>query len=70
MFEELVYKKPNFIKDHTIEYIKYGEDEVLGKVVIASVQFLKRKKSVIIDGTFTFKELQAINKQVEELGWK
>ena len=31
MFEELGYEIPCYVKDHTIEYIKYKDDDFYGK---------------------------------------
>ena len=67
MFEELGYEIPYWQKDHTIQYLKHYDfnDETMH----ISIVFYKRPKEVYIEGLITIKELEAINKQVEELGW-
>ena len=70
MFEKLGYKTDLFWqKDHTIEYLKRVEDAFYGMVVATSIIFHKRLKQIKINGTIGKDDLQAINKQVEELGW-
>ena len=70
MFEKLGYKRPYYEKDHTIHYTKLlyeSEDGYYEK--INSITFWKRNKIITIDGNFNTGDLQAIKKQVEELGW-
>lgn len=69
MFEKLEYIRPYYEKDHTIEYISYQEDDFYGRTLKTSIIFNKRTKSIKIVGIITLEELQAINKQIEELGW-
>lgn len=70
MFEELGYKRDEFIS----AFVSYGN----GKVHITFSNFLEKpafckfKENIFKTGralNITMKELQAINKQVEELGW-
>ena len=44
-------------------YYKQDEKEPI-------VSFLKNTKEIIITDIITLEELKAINKQIEELGWK
>lgn len=66
IFEELGY-----------EQVKYGKSKILYRKELdfegfctKSAWFDKTKKIVELDGYYTAKELQAINKKCEELGWK
>ena len=71
MFEGLKYEKPFYEKDHTVHYTKLlYVDESGFFPKFNKIIFMKRKKKVELSGEFNFEELQAINKQVEELGWK
>ena len=74
LFEELGYKL-KYKNKYEIMYIK--PDVLLNKVLPLDLyQYYKiiinRKYEIIkkYGSNVTFKELQAINKQVEELGWK
>ena len=70
MFEKLGYKTDLWWeKDHTIEYLKKEEDEFEGYRIVSSIIFYKRLKKIKVSGVISIKDLQAINKQVEELGW-
>lgn len=70
MFEELGYKQTDKFPTY-IEYLKKG------KTAIIEITFDLEDKRVIKEDFNTgysyyikYDELQAINKQVEELGWK
>lgn len=67
MFEELGWKHNNY-EDDTIYYLKWSNDNCFPAKY--EIGFDKKDKEVCIFGVITLKELQAINKQVEELGWK
>ena len=70
MFEELGYETDLFWqKDHTIEYLKREEDDFFETSVVSSIIFNKRLKKIKLCGIIDIKDIQAINKQVEELGW-
>lgn len=70
MFEKLGYETDlDWQKDHTIEYIKRKEDDFFGTSVVSLIIFNKRLKVIKLNGIIGIKELQAINKQVEELEW-
>jgi len=79
MFEELGYEETTRL-DHTIQYTLCDEDTFYGTVPRKVITFYKRRKQFKLTGFYTnglraelqfdYKELQAINKQVEELGWK
>ena len=69
MFEELGYEETT-LKDHTIEYSLKDYDEFNGYFISCKIIFYKRHKRIEIRGLIDEKELQAINKQVEELKWK
>ena len=79
MFEELGYKRDEFINANSDyinkKFVSYGN----GKVHITFSNFLEKpsvckfKETIFKTGralNITFQELQAINKQVEELGWR
>ena len=69
MFEELGYEKQKTING-MIGYIKRYEDRKMAMVIIFNsvgktvIKYLNTEACVIF-----MNELQAINKQVEELGW-
>lgn len=67
MFEELGYIHKYLNNSHRIEYFLNRDDEF--HFVFTKIIFYKRLKKIYIDGILTLKELQAINKQIEELGW-
>lgn len=79
MFEKLGYECIED-EDHFIEYIITWDDwhgkgvlEIVFDYDIKEIQFLcyiKDKEKERVDITLNIEELQAINKQVEELGWK
>lgn len=70
MFKQLGYKTDCiWQKDHTIEYVKYEEDDFYDKRLSVSIIFHKRAKIVKVVGVLAVNDLQAINKQIEELGW-
>lgn len=65
LFEELGYYPSYNYNKPKIDfafYLKYST-----KMIIFNI---KDKTIEIVDGAITLEELQAINKQVEELGWK
>lgn len=71
MFEKLGYEADLFCqKDHTIEYLRREEDDFFGTSVVSSIIFNKRLKKIKIVGILKIEDIQAINKQIEELGWK
>jgi hypothetical protein len=68
MFEELGYEKVSDDK-YSFEYRKILDDDLF------EINFWKEDKTISKNyyremGYITTKELQAINKKVEELGWK
>lgn len=72
MFEELGYKKIEESK----RYLRYGTNEYYGERIDFELK-LKEIRCTRISCQrnthfryFTMQELQAINKKVEELGWK
>lgn len=70
MFEKLGYETDLYWqKDHTIEYIKRKEDDFFGTSVVSSIIFNKKLKMIKLNGIIDIKDIQAINKQIEELGW-
>ena len=66
LFEELGYEQE--IKNNVIYYLK--EIHIPKSKIIYSINFINDKKEVFVSKNLDVKELQAINKQVEELGWK
>lgn len=67
MFEELGYKYKYLPNSHRIEFFKDKDEEM--HFVYNEIIFNKKFKTIKIKGYFDLEELQAINKQVEELGW-
>lgn len=68
MFEKLGYEQR--IKDDVIYYSKYiNIPRRYGYSVNFNINFLLYHKEIFASQNITCKELQAINKQVEELGW-
>ena len=67
MFEELGYKIIENNKNQLTYKIFIWIDDY--EVVEKNITFWLLDKTFELDGEFTIKELQAINKQVEELGW-
>ena len=67
MFEKLGYKYKYLPNSHRIEFIKDEDEEM--HFVYNEIIFNKKFKTIKIKGYFVLEELQAINKQVEELGW-
>ena len=65
MFEKLGYY-PSYDYDNPkydfAFYLKYSQ-----KMIVFNI---KDKTIAVYDGTITIEDLQAINKQVEELGWE
>jgi len=71
MFEELGYEENNDREDT----LRYTIKNMVGDIV--EIRFYFNSKSFIKEGyeddlgyIITLEELQAINKQIEELGWK
>ena len=67
LFEQLGYEK-NSDDEYSIEYRKISDDDLF------EINFWKKDKTISKNyyremGYITRKELQAINKKVEELGW-
>lgn len=76
MFEEIGYKQLGSLKPDDnyicVAYIKeiYGEQQYIYFYGSKELRvYLEDKKCRVYPPIFTLKELQAINKQVEELGW-
>ena len=66
MFKKIGYKK----QENELQ-IKYIEDTmVMGDSFHFEIFFSKTSKLIGIKHLLTIQELQAINKKVEELGWK
>ena len=42
---------------------------IFDKGIEPSISFLKNNKEIAVKDVITLEELQAINKQIEELGW-
>ena len=75
MFEELCFYEKANNKTYLI-YTMYGKDRYTDENVEIIITFKKKEKLVRIKKqkkvsayNLNMKELQAINKQVEELGW-
>lgn len=68
LFEELGYdKRYNILKD---EVLMIGYTMNNNDIEECEIIFLKKPKKIILGITLGMQELQAINKKVEELGWK
>lgn len=63
MFEKLGYKKVPLNSSGYLDYEKSRDDKYFGFD-------LALKEFDVCDGCITMEELEAINKQCEELGWK
>lgn len=68
MFAELGYKQ-NFDGNGNIEFYKY-ESSLCIDDTLYLIRFYAKDKEVCKNGIITMQELQAINKKVQELGWK
>ena len=68
MFERLGYEYNYYPNSHKI--ICFLNRDYEFHFVSNTIIFYKKQKTVKIEGYLNLKELQAINKQVEELGWK
>lgn len=67
MFEKLGYTYTYYPYTHTIEcFLDTDEDFHFTN---NTINFYKKHKKVEINGYLSTEELQAINKQIEELGW-
>ena len=64
MFEELGYKikETTWKEDGKKHFIEYNSNDT-------QIQFSLDTKHILITNILNSKELQAINKKVEELGW-
>ena len=77
MFEKLGYEYLHYIRDDGIEeeFIEYSKTRYKIEYVIEfnlltkQIEFINGKRLTGSWHTIELKELQAINKQVEELGW-
>ena len=65
MFEELGYEQK--IKNNVIYYFK--KIHIPKSYIIYSINFINDNKEIFISKNIDIKELKAINKQCEELGW-
>lgn len=65
MFEELGYERE--LKNNVIYYFK--KIRIPKSYIIYSINFIIDNKEIFISKNIDMKELQAINKQCEELGW-
>jgi hypothetical protein len=68
MFEKLGYEQ--FIKNDVIYYHKTTHiPKAYGGTIIYHINFILKDKELFASKNLDYKELQAINKQIEELGW-
>lgn len=67
MFEELGYEYSYLPRSHKIDCFLDNDKE--HHMTQHRAIFFKRKKLVELNGVFNEKELKAIYKQIEELGW-
>ena len=68
MFEELGYKQK--IQNNVIYYFKeVSIPKKYGHTLFYHINFILNDKELYTSKNLDYKELQAINKQVEELGW-
>ena len=68
MFEKLGYEQK--IKDDVIYYFKsINVPKKFGHIYIYNINFILKDKELFTSKNLDYKELQAINKQIEELGW-
>ena len=68
MFEELGYKQK--IQNDVIYYFKEIKiPKKYGNILIYHINFILKDKELFTSKNLDYKELKAINKQVEELGW-
>lgn len=65
MFEELGYEQEN--KNNVIYYFK--KIRIPKSYIVYSINFIIDTKEIFINKNINMQELQAINKQIEELGW-
>jgi hypothetical protein len=65
MFEKLGYERE--FKNNVIYYFK--KIRIPKRNIIYSINFIIDDKQIFINKNIEIEELQAINKQVEELGW-
>lgn len=66
IFEELGYKK----QEYGTSRIFYSKEVDFEGYCLKTVWFDRVKKFINLGGNYTINDLQAINKKVEELGWK
>lgn len=67
LFEELGYEYNYYPGSHYINFFKDTDEE--NHMTYNKITFHIRLKKIDILGLLDAKELQAINKQVKELGW-
>ena len=66
IFEELGYEQNT--KNDVIYYFK--KIHIPKSYIVYSINFIADKKEIFINKNIDMQELKAINKQIEELGWK
>ena len=66
LFTELGYEK----KGYGTSKILYAKELDFEGYCIKSIWFDKVRQIIRLDGFYDIEEIQAINKKVEELGWK
>jgi hypothetical protein len=66
LFIELGYEK----KEYGTSKILYAKELDFEGYCIKSIWFDKVRQLIRLDGFYDIEEIQAINKKVEELGWK
>ena len=68
-FEELGYKQKT--QDNVIYYFKeINVPKKYGHIYFYHINFILNDKELYTNHNLQYKELQAINKQISELGWK
>lgn len=68
MFEKLGYRQK--IQEDVIYYFKgIHIPRKYGHIHIYHINFILKGKEIFTSKNLDYKELQAINKQIEELGW-
>ena len=67
MFNRLGWEYNTIVEEDYIE-IYYIKNNCNDRPITNEIDF--RNKKMFITGTITLKELKAINKQIEELGWE
>lgn len=67
MFSKLGYEYKYLPNSHRVEFFKNKDEEM--HFIYNQIIFYKKLKKVEIKGYLSSEELQAINKQIEELKW-